>query len=565
MTDPLADRIAGRLAGSSDIAVITVLRRKAAPLVLTGRDLSARAAAAQARWRAQLGDGPLRLVLALPPGELFLDSLLAGMMGGHTVVPVALPRQGSVSSRLAHIARDCQAHAVLCSAAQAAAIRDGLAPGGQALPCAVLAMDGPEEDALIPAERARPLGLDPRTPGGPQPALIQYTSGSTRLPKGVLLPGAQILANRQIVEDSWDMNPTSCVVNWLPHYHDMGLMGGILYPLLSGGHSVQMSPLDMVRRPADWLRAISDYRGTFSGGPAFAYADCLRRVTDADCEGLDLSSWSRAYCGAEPIPADLLDAFAQRFGAYGLQRQALFGCYGMAEITLFAAGAPEPQVLPPPPPGCEAVHPCRLSDLTAPLLRIVDPDTHQPLPDGEQGEIWLGGPSKAEGYVNLPDETAESFSARIAGEDGLWLRTGDLGLVQDGFLYVTGRIKDMLIANGRKIGAAELEWLAAGADPALNPLAAAAFAPDPAQGAEAVLMIELKAGHQAPEAPEQTVRQRIERLVTGEWGITLRDLHILPRGRLARTSSGKVRRQVIAQAYRQGATPGGTLAEATED
>ena len=190
---------------------------------------------------------------------------------------------------------------------------------------------------------------------------------------------------------------------------------------------------------------------------------------------------------------------------------------------------------------------------------------HQPLPDGEQGEIWLGGPSKAEGYVNLPDETAESFSARIAGEGGLWLRTGDLGLVQDGFLYVTGRIKDMLIANGRKIGAAELEWLAAGADPALNPLAAAAFAPDPAQGAEAVLMIELKAGHQAPEAPEQTVRQRIERLVTGEWGITLRDLHILPRGRLARTSSGKVRRQVIAQAYRQGATPGGALAEATED
>lgn len=553
MTGALTSLLAARLSDRFDETQITVLRRRAAPLPLRGRDLLDSATAMQDRWRRSFGDGPLRLVLALPPGEVFLSALLAGLLGGHTVVPVALPRLGSMSSRLGHIVRDCGASAVLCSGSQVAVIRQSLTAGDRPLPCPVVAIDGPEESAGVEAI-PRPDGF---RKDGPPPAVIQYTSGSTRLPKGVPLYGSQILANHRMVEDSWGMNPTTRVVNWLPHYHDMGLMGGILYPLLSGSQSVQMSPLDMVRRPADWLRAISDHRGVFSGGPAFAFEECLRRVTPEECEGLDLSCWKGAFCGAEPIPAGLLPAFRQRFGACGLAPEAVFGCYGMAEMTLFAAGAPGPVDLPAPPPGCDSVQPCRLTESTAPLLRIVDPDTRQILPDGSQGEIWLRGPSKGAGYVNLPEETAVTFHAGLADEDedrAEWLRTGDLGVIDDQLLYVTGRLKDTLIANGRKIAAAELEWLAARVDDALNPLAAAAFAPDPAESAAAVLMIELKSGRRAPENPA-TVRQAIERLVAGEWGIQLKDLHILPRGRLARTSSGKVRRQVIAEAYRRGQIP----------
>ncbi len=541
--------IRARLQQRFDTPQVTILRRKADPIVLCGRDLLARAEAMQTRWRDIFGSDRCRFVLALPAGEVFFSALLAGILGGHALVPVAIPRSGTRSGRLAHIAHDCGARAVLCVASQVASIRQSM---GEGAPCPVVAID---EDA---ATGSLSLGEWP-APHIPDcsPTIIQYTSGSTRLPKGVAIHDSQIISNCRLVEEVWDMNPTSCMVNWLPHYHDMGLMGGILYPLLSGGRSVQMSPLDMVRRPADWLRAISDHKATFSGGPAFAFAECLRRVRPEECVDLDLSSWIRAFCGAEPIPAGLLPEFRARFADYGLAGEAVFGCYGMAEITLFAAGAPGSVDLPEAPTGCDAVYPCRLTDATAPLLKIVDPDTGQAISDGEQGEIWLSGPSKAATYIGLPEETARSFHATLAGEPsagGEWLRTGDLGVIKNGLLYVNGRLKDTLIANGLKVSAAELEWLAATVSDRLNPLGAAAFMLDPVEGSGAVLLIELRSGRDLPEDHAE-IRQAIERLVAGEWGIQLQDLRILPRGHLERTTSGKIRRQAIAEAYRSGAFP----------
>ncbi|GAB6841227.1 acyl-CoA synthetase (AMP-forming)/AMP-acid ligase II [Methylorubrum rhodinum] len=547
LRDPLRETIERRLSQRWDTAQITVLARARPPLDLTGRDLHAAAAQLVERWGAQFGPGPHTLVLALPPGERFLAALLAGLLGGHTLVPVALPRAGAHSDRLAHVLGDCDATALLCLAEHRPAILRhlGTAEDRPAGP-RVVAIDGPdntEADGVAPRR-----GAD----AGPGPAIIQYTSGSMRLPKGVRIFGEQILANADLVMRSWDLDASSRFVNWLPHYHDMGLMGGILYPLLAGAYSVQMSPLDMIRRPADWLRAVSTYRATFSGGPAFAFADCVRRVADEDCVGLDLSCWSRAFCGAEPIPAGLLPSFRSRFAPYGLAPAAVFGCYGLAEMTLFAAGAPEDGPLPLPPKGCGAVHPCRLTEITAPGLRIVDPESGRSVPDGESGEIWLRGDSMGRGYLNRPKETQTAFGvAPASGAGGEWLRTGDLGAISGEWVYVTGRLKDILIVNGRKVAAAELEWLAAGLDDALNPLAAAAFMPDPTESGTAVLLIELKSGRKAPDRPD-TVRVAIERAVSGEWGLRLRDVRILPRGGLERTTSGKIRRQAVAEAYRQG-------------
>lgn len=354
------------------------------------------------------------------------------------------------------------------------------------------------------------------------------------------------------------MDQRSRFVNWLPHHHDMGLMGGILYPLLAGGYSVQMNPLEVVRRPATWLQAITDYRATFSGGPAFAFADCLARIEADEAASLDLSSWERAFCGAEPIPAGLLPAFRRRFSAHGLRPESVYACYGMAENTLFVAGEPE---------RCDSsasastfehtTQPCQLNDETRDMLRIVDPERGSCVLPGESGEIWVSGESRGYGYLGLRDETSANFEARLTEDRARsWLRTGDLGIIKDKQLWIVGRIKDILIVNGRKLAAAELEWLAADAHEALNPLAAAAFQLDASGSSEAVLLIELRSGHARPECIE-TVCRSIGLRALGEWGVRLVDIRVLERGSLQRTTSGKIRRQAIAAAYRQGSAPAG--------
>lgn len=550
----LPERLVRHLQDRIDQTQISILRRNAVPDHLSGERLLRDTQAMIDRLAFEFGEGPQVFILTLPPGEMFVTALLAGLQAGHTIVPTPTPRLGSQSSRLRHIAQDCAATAILCVDATREAIERALMqPDMPKLQCPIVALDRPAITSLRSGARR---SADPR------PAIIQYTSGSMREPKGVRIFGEQILANHALVESSWHMDASKSCVNWLPHYHDMGLMGGILYPLLSGAQTVQMNPLDIVRRPVNWLRAISDHRATFSGGPAFAFADCLRRITAEECEGLDLSSWTRAYCGAEPIPAGLLPAFSQRFAPYGLPPRAVFGCYGLAETTLFAAGAPDEALLPEPPPGCGAVHPCKLTELTRPHLAIVDPDSRRPVPDGTAGEIWVSGPSNGAGYINLAEESAALFGASLAGDvDTAWLKTGDVGVISRDRLYVTGRLKDILIVNGRKIAAAEVEWLAGSVDEALNPLAAAAFVGSAEPNAAAVLMIELKQGQELSGSVDG-IRESIRRLALGEWGLRLNDVQILPRGSLDRTTSGKIRRQAIASAYRLSALPAPPVAPA---
>ncbi|MSU91688.1 AMP-binding protein [Rhodobacteraceae bacterium 2CG4] len=540
-----------RLEERGDQAQFTVLKRIGADRrsVLTGSALLARAARLHAAWRDQLGPGPLRLVLALPPGESFLVALVASLLHGVTVTPVAPPRAGGQAERFRHIVRDSGACALLGTPQTAAAlVRHLSADGAEPLPCHVLAMT-PEGGAETVAEAADRAGW---ARDDAPPAVVQYTSGSTRFPKGVLIHPEQVLANSDLVRRCWRLGPGTRNVNWLPHYHDMGLMGGIVYPLLMGVDSVQMNPLDAIRDPGFWLRAVSDHRATTSGAPAFAYRQCLDRIDDAALANLDLSSWTTAFCGAEPIPAGLLDAFRDRFAACGLDPNAVFACYGMAEFTLFASGQHEDGARPEGRHG--DTHPSRLSPLTAPGVAVVSPETGAPLPEGRQGEVWLAGPSRGTGYANLPAETAEAFGARRAdGADG-WLRTGDLGVIADGWLYVTGRIKDMLISNGRNIAASEIEWLACAQAEGLNPFGAAVFPIRHGADDQVVLLVELAGKDDTVADPEATFAA-MRRAVLGEYGIRLAHMAILRRGTLERTSSGKIRRAAIAQAWRDGRPP----------
>ncbi len=544
MNTPLSERLIARLSSPDHRAPVTV-RTRFGETELNGSSLLQAAELWDARWRNRFGQAGHVFVVALPPGELFLTVLLAGMIYGHTLVPVAMPRQGSHSDRWLHVVGDCDATAVLCTSGHADLLLvHTTRVGGDAPVCPVLALDTWSD---TPATAGPPR---PSRRNASQPAIIQYTSGSTRAPKGVCITDDQILANCARIADSWGFGASDTVVNWLPHYHDMGLFGGILFPLLQGAPSVQMSPLDMIRKPSLWLRAVSDHRASFSGGPAFGFAECLKRISEAECAGLDLSNWRSAFCGAEPVSAGLLTAFRTRFAPFGLRPQAVFACYGLAEFTLLAAGAPE-TLLASSSQDFSATAPCTLTDSMRKDLRIVDPEACVELPEGQQGEIWLRGGSKGIGYINLPDETEATFNGVLApADDAGWLRTGDLGVVSGVGLYVTGRLKDVLIANGQKVAAAEFEWLAAQQHPSLNPFAAAAFMPAPNAVAEAVLLIELKSGEAVPADPEG-LRKEIARAVLGEWGIALTDLRIVPRGDLARTSSGKIRRQHVAESYRQ--------------
>lgn len=544
----LADQLCKKLLERSDRPVVTVCggRTGQPDQVLTGLQLHEAAlarGAALASVRAPEG-GPLALVM--PCGVEFVVTLFGALYAGFTVAAVAEPRSGVQTLRFNQIIRDCAPAAILCAKGLVARIETALASSD------MTGLSVIEIETLDAApDLARPAV---RNGDQSRPAILQYTSGSTRAPKAVALSGSGIVANARLANSTWGLGHDGVVLSWLPHFHDLGLMGGIFYPILAGGRTVLLDPLQMIQRPERWLRLISEHRATFSGGPAFAFSHCLQNISEAQCEGLDLSSWRNAFCGAEPVPASLMAAFRERFAPWGLNPNAVFGCYGLAEFTLMVAGG-NPQLLddrPQPPPGCGDIEPCRISPDMQDHLRLVDPETLQIAAPDEAGEIWVRGASVAQGYRNEAAETATTFNVALAGEgtEGEWLRTGDVGVRRGHWLYVTSRLKDLLFANGRKIPATDVEWLAGEQDEALNPMAAAALMPDDLATGKAVLLIELKRRERV--ADNDATNALIRRAVAGAWGIELTDIRILPSGALPRTSSGKVQRRMLAKAWREG-------------
>src|SRR6185369_14116547 len=382
-----------------------------------------------------------RVLLLYPPGLDFLAAFFGCLYAGMTAVPAYPPRSPRMMPRLLAVLHDARPEAALALAAALPRIRGWMERTAEGGALAWIATD-----VLEPS----PSGWMPAPPDGDSIAFLQYTSGSTSAPKGVMVTHANLAHNQRVIQEACGHSEQSVFVSWLPPYHDLGLIGNLLQAVWVGAPCVLMAPVAFLQSPVRWPRAVSRYRATTSGGPNFAYDLCVRKIPEKEREGLDLSSWTVAFNGAEPVRAGTLDRFSAAFSPAGFRRSAFYPCYGLAEATLMVSGnrpgeGPWVRGSSNPIVGCGRV----LPGLEA---VIVDPATAAPCAPGEVGEIWLAGGSVARGYWNRPRESAETFGARLSGDAadrGPYLRTGDLGSLEGEQLCVAGRIKDLVILRGR--------------------------------------------------------------------------------------------------------------------
>ncbi|MEV4677043.1 MULTISPECIES: fatty acyl-AMP ligase [Actinomadura] len=406
-------------------------------------------------------------------------------------------------------------------------------------------------------------------------AFLQYTSGSTSDPKGVMVSHGNLLCNGEEIKRRIEGSPDTIGVGWVPHYHDMGLVGQFLQPLYLACRYVFTSPITFIKRPVLWLELISRYRGTITVAPNFGYELALRRVTDRQLDGLDLSSLTVVKNGAEPVRAATLEALAERFGPVGFRPEMWMPCYGMAETTLLVTGAPlgggpvirdfdadaltKDEAVPGTGPGPVR----RLVSSGRPVtldVRIVDPDTRAERPEGRVGEIWVRGGSVARGYWGSAEESAATFRARTDSGNGPYLRTGDLGFQLGGELFVTGRIKDLIIVNGRNIHAHDIEEAARAAHPAA--LVGAAFALDGAldggpdggldAGREHVVLVQEISTRAAAGTPLDELAALLKARVARAFELPAVSVVLAARGTVRRTTSGKMQRRLTREAFLAG-------------
>ncbi|MBS1695224.1 MAG: fatty acyl-AMP ligase [Actinobacteria bacterium] len=474
-----------------------------------------------------------RVLLAVNPGLRYIAALFGAMRLGAVPVPCYPPLRTKDIHRFSAITDDCTPSMIVTDPMYADRVA-GLACGG------VLRTD--ETPATAPTSPPR-VSISPT-----DRALIQYTSGSTGTPKGVCLTHSNLVSNCAALGRSMGEQPGRIGLSWLPPYHDMGLLGTIVLSLYHGWPLVLMSPLHFVQRPRRWLEAITDYRVSVTVGPNFSLDLCAAALRDDTSDGageLDLSTVRHLYCGAEPISADTLERFGAATAPLGFDMAALIPCYGMAEATLFVAGRRAGTGYRAASHGTNAaVVSCGTVD-SAHTVRIVDPATRTPAADGQVGEIWVSGPSVAAGYHDNPELTDEVFHARLAGQSGQYLRTGDLGFIRDGELFVTGRIKDLIIVSGRNIYPQDVEAAALRADPSLRTAAAFAI---PGAGTEALCVL-AESTHAAMSAERHSAAQQAVRTaITAEFGVAPH-IRICPRRTIPTTTSGKVRRQEARTMY----------------
>ncbi len=402
-------------------------------------------------------------------------------------------------------------------------------------------------------------------------AFLQYTSGSTGHPKGVMVSHQNLLANQHAIKESFHHTEKAIVVGWLPLYHDMGLIGNILQPLYLGTKALLMSPLTFMDQPVRWLQAISRYRATTSGGPNVAYELCLRKITAEQKRDLDLSTWTVAFNGAEPVRATTIERFSAAFAECGFRREAFFPCYGLAEATLFVTGPVAGSPLkfrPAITPAEDSVESIATlaAEQSKPLVgcgqawtdhavKIVDPVSGQACSESHVGEIWVAGPSVAQGYWNQPEESARVFRARLAGDGGKsLLRTGDLGFLHQGELYVTGRIKDLIIIRGRNYYPQDLEQALDEHVEALRTGCNAAFSVILENEEHLVVVAEVtRDAMRKNDYPGLLAALR--RILAEDFELAAADLVLVHPGAVPKTSSGKIRRSACRQAYLKGSLP----------
>ncbi|MDP9866786.1 MULTISPECIES: fatty acyl-AMP ligase [Streptosporangium] len=509
---------------------------------LTFAEIDERAGATGA-WLAGRRMTDQTALLLYPAGLEFLTAFLGCLYSRVIAVPSPLPQTDPRAlERAEGIIKDADVRMVLTDSANQAMLTRWLRDVG---------LDGTVECVATDALSPPGAGAWTMPETGPDTlAYMQYTSGSTSEPRGVMLTHANLLHNEEEIWRAIGSPEEGVGVGWLPHYHDMGLIGMLLQPLYAGGDLYFASPIAFVMRPALWMEMISRYRAGYTVAPNFAYEWCAARVTDGQLAGLDLSSLRFALNGAEPVRTGTLRAMADRFGAAGFSEKAWAPAYGMAEATLvvtatplghgplirrFDPGALERHRAVPARDGVELVGCGRPISMT---VRIVDPGTRAVLPEGRVAEIWVRGGSVARGYWQRAEASHDAFGGHTADGDGPFLRTGDLGFLLDGELYVTGRIKDVVIVNGRNLYPQDLEEAARRAHPSLG--AAAAFGIE-AAGEHVVLVQEVRR-QRLDGAGAEEVARRVQGELARAFGLPSMSVVLVERGGVGKTTSGKIQR-----------------------
>jgi len=496
-----------------------------------------------------------RVLLVCKSQKNFVVAFYACLLAGAIVVPTALPRRQVLQSRLQLLMDDAGVGAVICDADEM--LQAGFGRPEHSGLCIDMRVFMQRDDHAQGAARFVP----PAAIDDDAVALLQYTSGSTGKPKGVMISHRNLMRNCAVIQDAMEVTSSTSALFALPLFHDMGLIGGMLQPMYSGCTVNLMPPAEFVQYPERWLRIMSTYRLTVSGGPNFMYELAARAVDDRQCEGLDLSAWRVACCGAEPIRPETVARFRERFGPFGFRPDAFYPCYGLAESTLFVTGprVGDATVVAERPgqerPGVERTIGCGKVWRDT-RVEIVDQASLRPLPEGEVGEIWVAGGSVAKGYWMQPERTAETFEARLAGDDATrFLRTGDLGFVEDGNLFVTGRLKDLIILYGKKYTPHDLEFEAERSHQALRQSGCAAFgAADVSAGGAERLVLVCEVNREWLRRPDawDEVTNAIRASVGGAFGVQVDDVVLIKPGALPRTSSGKLRRQQCRSDYLEG-------------
>ena len=541
----LAQALARRAAQTPErIALRFLADAPAEQAVLSYRELDQRARTIAAALQARVGFGE-RAVLLFPSGPDYVAAFFGCLYAGVIAVPAYPPESARQhhQQRLLSIIDDAEPRLLLTVAALEGSLQ-GLEALSRADAPVLLAVDG-LDPALAAHWREPALKED-------DIAFLQYTSGSTALPKGVQVSHGNLVANEQLIRRGFgiDLNPDDVIVSWLPLYHDMGLIGGLLQPIFSGVPCVLMSPGYFLARPLRWLQAISEYGGTISGGPDFAYRLCSERVSAAALAGLDLSRWRVAYSGSEPIRQDSLATFADKFRACGFDPQSFFASYGLAEATLFVSGSRRGQGIAALELDAEAfaanrAEPGQGSVLMScgypqpgHALRIVDPQRLQLLGDNQVGEIWASGPSIARGYWRNPQASARTF---VEMDGQTWLRTGDLGFLRDGEVFVSGRLKDLLIVRGQNLYPQDLEKTLEREVAVLRKGRVAVFAVEH-QGEEGIgVAVEVSRNVQKALKPHDLINS-LRQVVADACRQAPAVVLLLNPGALPKTSSGKLQR-----------------------
>ncbi|SDI77160.1 Acyl-CoA synthetase (AMP-forming)/AMP-acid ligase II [Frankineae bacterium MT45] len=531
---------------------------------LTYVELDRRVTAAAARLQAVAKQGE-RVTILAPQGMQYLVFFLGALRAGIVAVPLFSPDLPGHSDRLASIFGDCAPVAALASNVNLQVVNDFLTsqPGGD-----------------IPVVNIDELDLDLAAQFQPVPlkatdlAYLQYTSGSTRLPAGVLISQGNVVANasQAILALQGEGDPVN-LVSWLPLFHDMGLVFVVGGCVVGGLHSIFMDPIAFLIKPLRWLRALSSYPNTISPAPNFAFDYCSAKVTDAEKETLSLQNVRALANGAEPVRPDTLAKFNAAFASCGLRDNVIRPSYGLAEATVYVAGSTKPE------PATETVfdfgklsqgiattsvadaeNTVRMVSVGAPfdqLAVIANPENGEHLEDGLIGEIWIHGPNVSTGYWNKPELSAEVFgqtlvNPRTAVPAGPWLRTGDLGVIVDGELYITGRMKDLIIVAGRNHYPQDLEATVEGAHETIGRHRTAAFSVPSSDGEGVVVVAEISRHASADAWDSETVSRAIRKSLSQRHSVSALDVVLVVPNDVPRTSSGKIARAATRQRYLDG-------------